>query len=117
MKISGETKLKDLKLAFREVFPNLKIEFYSSPHQNGEGTSEEYLLDDSLRVRSGTGKAQPGYISLNEKMKVGDFESIFREQFGLNAQVFRRTYQGWLQTWASDTWTLEEQNNRAKSFL
>jgi hypothetical protein len=47
-------------------------------------------------------------------MKVGAFEQLFHESFGLNVQVFRKSYGKWLQTWATDVWSLKEQNQRGQ---
>ena len=47
-------------------------------------------------------------------MKVGTFEQIMFDMFGLNVQVFRKSYNEWLQTWSTDMWSLEEQNRRGR---
>jgi hypothetical protein len=45
-------------------------------------------------------------------MTVAELERLFVENFGLNAQVFRRSGTLWLQTSATDNWTLAEQNRK-----
>ena len=54
-----------------------------------------------------------GTININGLMKVAELESAFFVTFGLAVQVFRKSGKVWLQTTATDDWTLEEQNLKA----
>ncbi len=45
-------------------------------------------------------------------MSVSELEQLFLTKYGLNAQVFRRSGNLWLQTSATDHWTLAEQNRK-----
>jgi hypothetical protein len=40
-------------------------------------------------------------------------ENAFEEMYGLSVQVFRKSGNTWLQTTTSDSWTLNEQNQKA----
>lgn len=55
-----------------------------------------------------------GKITMNGEISVGVFEKMLEDRFGLFIQVYRKSYGTWLQTWATDMWTLDEQNNRGK---
>lgn len=114
MKITYDRKLKDLQAEFNSHFPFLRIEFYQEPHQFGLASKSEGLLDTDLTVGMVNPKVRAGIISIHSDQKVGDFEQHFFDQFGLSLQVFRKSYGKWLQTWATDIWSLEEQNNRGK---
>ena len=46
-------------------------------------------------------------------MKVAELENAFAKSFGFAVQVFRKSGNVWLQTTATDDWTLEEQNLKA----
>jgi hypothetical protein len=54
-----------------------------------------------------------GMIPLEKDQKTSEFEYILAKNYGLNIQVFRKSYGTWLQTWATDGWTLQEQNDRS----
>lgn len=54
-----------------------------------------------------------GTININGVMKVAELESAFSKTFGLAVQVFRKSVNVWLQTTATDEWTLAAQNQKA----
>ena len=114
MQIYNTKQLKILQEEFKNTFPFLKIEFFSISHEIREGSDEKYLLDNELTVGEVREKNIAGFLSLNEDMPVGVFEKLFESSFELNVQVYRKSHGKWLQTWASDVWTLGEQNNRSK---
>ena len=114
MQIYNTRQLIELQEEFKNTFPFLKIEFFSLPHENGEGSDEKNLLDNQLTIGEVRKKNIAGFLSLNGDMPVGVFEKLFESSFELNVQVYRKSHGKWLQTWASDVWTLGEQNNRSK---
>jgi len=114
MQIHNTKQLKELREEFNNAFPYLKIEFFSQAHEQGEGSDEKYLLDTTLTVGQIRNKNLAGFIPLNPDMPVGVFEKLFENSFDLYVQVYRKSHGRWIQTWASDVWTLGEQNRRAK---
>jgi hypothetical protein len=52
-------------------------------------------------------------IEFDQSTSVADFESIFRN-LGFGVQVMRNSKGVWLQTSATDKWTLAEQQARAQ---
>jgi hypothetical protein len=48
-------------------------------------------------------------------MKVHEFEKAMESTFGLHVQVFRKSGNVWLETSATDGWTLDEQNDEGHS--
>ncbi len=114
MKIQGKRQLRNLQEDFNEVFPYLKIEFFKTPHSIGNDSDEKEILDVNLRISEVQEVSKKGEMLLDEEMSVGDFEEKMRNDFGLNIQVYRKEHGKWLQTWVTDSWTLEHQNNRSK---
>lgn len=112
MKISNDRKLKELQKDFQEVFPFLKMEFYRKAHEIGEESPEEDRYDLELKIGAIRQLQNVGFVALDEDLSTGDFEKILKDQFGLNVQIFRKSYHEWLQTWATDNWSLKEQNRR-----
>ena len=117
MKITDSKKLKDLQDEFKSIFPYLKIEFFSSPHSLGMGSNEADILSTNLTVGEVRKNKKIGSIQLEGSMPVGVSEQLLQERFGLNVQVYRISHGKWLQTWVTDLWTLDEQNNRGKIMI
>ncbi len=102
---------------FNSFFPYLKIEFFRKPHEKGEGSARKNMYDADTPVnkiisRKGTDTAP---VPVNGSMKVHEFEKSLKTQFGLHVQVFRKSGNVWLETSATDGWTLDEQNAEGKS--
>ncbi len=114
MKIFNEKKLEDLQKEFKTSFPYLKIEFFKAVHQTGMDTDEKEKLAVHLKVGEVRQTGKSAEWIPDGKIKVEEFERIMAKTFGLNVQVYRKEHGKWLQTWVTDIWTLEEQNNRSK---
>lgn len=114
LKISKYRRIAEIQKAFRQQYPYLKLVFYKIPHNSGETSTKEEVLDAQRTIGEVGTCNHIAYISMSPQQKVGDFEQIFATACGLNVQVFRKSYGKWLQTWATDIWTLEEQNNRGR---
>jgi hypothetical protein len=54
-----------------------------------------------------------GHLNIHKEMKVAELETAFEKIFGLSVQVFRKSEGIWIQTTASDSWTLNRQNSEA----
>lgn len=110
MKISDERSIQEIQTEFSELYPGLKIEFYSEVHEVHKNSPSDLLLESSnligdIRDIHGTKewKIEPTH-------SVAEVESTLKDTFGLNAQVFRKSKDIWLQTSATDDWTIEKQN-------
>ena len=97
---------------FQKKFPYLKIEFYAGQHQAGEGSRVEETLDPQLTIGAVRSRRKEGDLYINEALEVRELEKMFAEDYGLNVQVFRQSGHLWMQTSASDHWTLEKQNRK-----
>lgn len=112
---SPSVSIKEIQQEFSKVFKWLKIEFYSKPHSISEKKvlkniypSGKLLLDIGYRLPSFT-------IEFDAGMSVKQLEDIIQKKTGLYAQVFRKSGNIWLETSATDNWTLGEQNEEAES--
>ena len=112
MKITHSKRIADIKAEFCAQYPGLKIGFYKNPHSHHKGSPANEEIDDNQTIGEVTNKIDPGNINLSEDQTVSAVESAFEEQFGLHVQVFRRSNNLWLQTSATDHWTLDVQNGK-----
>jgi hypothetical protein len=111
LEIRGEIQLSDLQFVFNGYFPFLKIEFFKIPHKIGEGLAKSLLFDNKKLVKDCRTVHEVGELIFDETMKVSAFEAKLQDEFGLSVQVFRKSGNVWLETSATDTWTLREQND------
>jgi hypothetical protein len=112
MLIDKSMKISEVQEAFMQAFPGLRLEFYLGAHAEGRPSPARQQLASSLLIADVPGSHATGDLTIAEGMTVAELEATLQHQFGLNAQVFRRSGNLWLQTSATDQWTLAEQNRK-----
>lgn len=112
---SPSVTIREIQQEFGKVFKWLKIEFYSKPHKVTDKkvtgsmfASAKSLEEIGYRLPSVT-------IPITSDMTVKQLEEIIQKKTGLYAQVFRKSGKIWLETSATDNWTLGEQNEEAEA--
>lgn len=117
MKITNNKTITEIQTEFNKIFPNLKIEFYKKPHEQGEGSPIKETLDSEQTIGDVRTNAHTGNLSISGEMKVATLEQKFEEGYGLHVQVMRRSGDVWIQTTSTDEWTLTSQDDRGKDSL
>ena len=112
MKITNNTKLLEIQHAFSKEYPGLKLEFYNKEHRDHEGSPITAQIDNNQVLKNVAKNFEEGELNITDKMTVGELEKTFQTKYGLHAQVFRRSASLWLQTSATDDWTIEKQNRK-----
>ena len=112
MKIDNNKVISDIQQEFSSLFPGLRIEFYSQKHKPREGSHAKTQLDSSSKLSEVRDSTESGEFTITPEMTVAELETLFEDRFGLHAQVFRQSGRLWLQTTATDNWTLEVQNRK-----
>ena len=113
--IDDSSKLCEIQKEFSKHFPYLKLEFFGFEPIEEKIFSKENLISDTNKTLEEVRHVhRPGHISINGHQKVSTLEQHFRENFGINIQVFRKSANTWLQTTATDNWTLAEQNKKGE---
>ncbi len=112
MLIDDHKKIMDLQMEFHQKFPFLKLEFYTGTHKVGETSPAKTHMDGELLLKNARSIHTEDELYIQEDMSVSELEQLFLKKYGLNAQVFRRSGNLWLQTSATDHWTLAEQNRK-----
>lgn len=113
--IEQDKTIEALQLEFNAIYPFLKIEFFKEPHVAGKGTAKNKMIENTMRLNQIQKINKAGKISFSRLMTVIDMEEIFLNKFGLFVQVFRKSGNVWLETSATDSWTLDQQNEEGKS--
>ena len=114
LRIAPNRLISDLQKEFNNAFPFLKIEFFQSRNQQIPAFTFQQILPRNIRIVEGQTAITDGDIEITSDMKVKDLEKIFKDQFSLLAQVFRRSGNLWLETTMTDDWTLEQQNEHGR---
>lgn len=116
LNISDDKQLKEIKALFNAKFPHLKIEFFSEDHEVGEASTYKSMYDEDLYLKDIRSNHTEGELSIDGHTKTSTFESNFKEHFGVNVQVWRKSGNMWLQTTTTDDWTLSEQERKGVEY-
>lgn len=106
--------ISNLQRTFAEQFPFIKIEFFSQPHAKGKPTSAKLMIPGNRTLAEIKSFAKEGELDVNPDMTVDQLEQTFENKFGLYVQVFRKSGRIWLETTATDEWTLSRQNQEGR---
>jgi hypothetical protein len=112
--IAPNRLISDLQKDFNKAFPFLKLEFFQNRNQQLPAFTFQQILTHNNRIAEGQTAITDGDIEVKPDMKVKDLEKIFKDQFSLAAQVFRRSGNLWLETTMTDNWTLRQQNEHGR---
>ena len=113
--ITDSRKIQQLQEQFNTTFPYLKIEFFSKPHRAGVGTAARLMKSPDQTIGQCRTGSRKGHIIISSDMTVAELEQKFRETYGLNVQIFRKSGKVWLETTVTDGWTLDEQNRQGEA--
>ena len=108
-------QLKTIKAEFSNKFPHLRIEFFKKAHEEGEASPSYGIYDENLRLNEIRKEGKIGEISIHGNLKTSTLEKLFEEEYGIHVQVLRKSGRVWLQTTATDDWTLSEQETEASN--
>lgn len=116
LKINKNTAISDIQTEFSTLFPFLKIEFFTRPHEAGGSTWSKYMIFNRAKTLGEIGRLQnnENTIEITPSMSVNDFEQKLQADYGLSVQVFRKSMGSWIATTESDTWSLEKQNDKGR---
>ncbi|MCI5082685.1 MAG: hypothetical protein MRY78_13385 [Saprospiraceae bacterium] len=115
MLITDDKTIGEIKREFHQLFSHLKLEFYASQHAVGEGSPAKAQIQEDVQLKEVRNKHEQQELTIQPEMKVKELESAFEDLLGLHVQVFRKSGNLWMQTTATDEWTLAEQNRKGGS--
>lgn len=106
--------LENLQRSFNTEFPFLKLEFFTRPHDKGKPTEKQFLVNSKRTVDSCNPQLKETTITIPTAMTVQELEKLFQDDLGLYVQVFRKSGKVWLETTATDNWSLFKQNEEGQ---
>jgi hypothetical protein len=110
MHIHNTDTLEKVQESFNAEFPYLKLEFFTRPHEKGRPTEKQFMVNVKRTVDSCNPDLKDATVSIPTAMTVQELERVFQEELGLYIQVFRKSGKVWLETTATDDWSLFKQN-------
>ena len=112
--IRDKGKIQDIQREFNDMFPYLKVEFFSRPHKSEGASARRYMLSPLKTLKECRTVNKEGVINITPEMTVSNLEQRFQHLYGLSVQVFRQSGKVWLETTVTDGWTLDQQNKEGK---
>lgn len=109
--INDDRRISDIQQEFNECFPFLKIEFFTVGHNKNQLSANKNMIPGDRLLGSFRQVHNNGSIQLDASKTVFQVEDEFRHNFGLNAQIFRKSGSLWIETSLTDKWTLALQNS------
>lgn len=108
--------IQNIQREFQEQYSCLKLQFYKNPHEAGEASPAKECLKASLPIADVTMFHTGGDIDINPERTVRELEADFFHILGLCVQVLRKAGLVWLETTDTDSWTLQQQNEKGKEY-
>jgi hypothetical protein len=104
---------KSVQKQFNTYYPFLKIEFFRNSANEKLSTTVKQAGYEGFLKNLFNSKVS-GTIDVECGRTVAEVENDFKKQFGLSAQIFRRSGNVWIETTLTDDWTLEKQNKEGE---
>ena len=115
LQVKTESLLKEIQEAFNRHYPYLKIEFFSKRHADRKLSPESARLDNGKTIHDAAVFFDPAQVNISADRTVSALEKDFWIQFGLDIQVYRNSNGLWLETSATDSWSLDQQNRTGEA--
>lgn len=103
LQIQDDMTVAALQAEFNAMFPFLKLEIRAGL---ARGNTNKYLLLKQCRRQHNDGE-----FDVQPQESLQDFLDRLNQEFGLNAEVYRKSGNMWIATSLSSAWTLDRQNN------
>jgi hypothetical protein len=112
IQLTPERLIEDIQKDFAYVFPYLKIEFFRKGTRYRQTKERTITIPITQTLGSVFKNNRRGKLIISESMTVSELEKLCDEQFGISIQVYRRSGTLWLETSMTDSWTIQQQNDR-----
>jgi len=112
IQLTPERLIEDIQKDFAYVFPYLKIEFFRKGTRYRQTKERTITLPITQTLGSVFKNNRRGRLTISDSMTVSELEKLCDEQFGISVQVYRRSGTLWLETSMTDSWTMQQQNDR-----
>lgn len=112
--INERTLLSDIRKAFKMEFPFLDLAFFGKAHSEGTANTKATQYEYGLAANIAGDPHREGLLKISGSYTVAEVEALFESQFGLHAQILRKSGNLYLQTTTSDSVSLMDLNQSSK---
>ena len=115
MVINEHQTIEGIQKSFNSIFPFLKLEFFNEDFGKRNSIEKKKMHVGNKNISYIQRIRKSGKVSISGDLTVGELERNLSKNYGLFAQVFRKSGNVWLETTVTDSWTLEQQNEEGKN--
>ena len=115
LRIDSSQTIRSIQKQVNNFYSFLKLEFFRQPPVSGAGNAKNKMITFDMKLKDIQLIHKAGNVNVSKETIVSELENQFAQDFGLYVQVFRKSGRIWLETTATDNWTLEQQNEEGKS--
>jgi hypothetical protein len=108
--INDSRKIHAIQEEFNTLFPYLKLEFFAKSNKSSGAHSKKMIKHPSKTLGECRAIHNSGFLSITPNMSADELEQVFRDNYDLTVQVFRKSGKAWIETTTTDRWPLERQN-------
>ena len=112
--ITDNSYVKDIQEEFHKEFPYLKIEFFKNGIQGDKHAQKSPPISGKMLLANVRHVHSEGPININGSRSVEELKTDFQNNFGLLAQVFRKSSSLWIETTLTEHWSLTRQNREGQ---
>ena len=109
LKLDKSTKSSDVKATFMDNYEGLKIEFFGHSHVQEEGSPKKDMIEGGALLGDLNPSFEAQEVEIDGEMSVNQVEDYFESNLGFHIQVFRKMNISWIETTATDKYTLNDQ--------
>lgn len=113
--INDSIKVSALQNAFSDMFPFLRLVFYSRIRDKNSKSLNPVITETEINLEKCRTIHNSGVVEITPDTTVNELVQCLNNQYGLSVEVMRQSGNAWLETTVTKTWTLEEQNEQGKS--
>ncbi len=108
--ITDSKTINEIQKEFSVEFPFLKLEFFDAVPKEDKALPKSKMHSNEKQIGAIRKKHNEGKVAVEKNETVSSLEKKLWKNFGLSAQVFRKSGNVWIETSLTDNWTLEQQN-------
>lgn len=114
--VSNNGLIEDVQKDFSEIFPYLRLQFLAAakPVAGVKYVHQNRNLKPPVKFGDLNSSLDGGFVELDDNTTVRQLENIFRNNFGIRAQVLRKSGNIWMEASITGDWTLAQQNEHGR---
>jgi len=112
--IKDTRTVSDVKHEFNKQYPYLKIEFLNLSDLSKMKFNKPGIYSDERKLGSCRKIHNEGNVHIESNVTVAEMEQEFKNRFGLDVELFRKSGRLWIEANLTSAWTLERQNMEGK---